>query len=54
VSWYEFLLFVHISMAAVWAGGAVIIQFFAARILASGEPARQVALGATSSGSATA
>jgi uncharacterized membrane protein len=45
MSWYEFLLFAHISMAVVWVGGAVMIQFFALRILASGEPARQVALG---------
>lgn len=45
MSWYEFLLFVHIAMAAIWAGGAVMIQFFALRILTSGEPARQVALG---------
>src|SRR5918999_558177 len=45
MSWYEFLLFVHISMAAIWVGGAVMIQFFALRILGSGEPARQVALG---------
>ncbi len=46
MSWYEILLFVHIAMAAIWAGGAVMIQFFALRILASGEPVRQVALGA--------
>jgi uncharacterized membrane protein len=45
VSWYEFLLFVHIAMAAIWVGGTVMIQFFALRILGSGEPARQVALG---------
>ena len=45
MSFYEFLLFVHIAMAAIWAGGAVMIQFFALRILASGEPVRQVALG---------
>jgi uncharacterized membrane protein len=45
MSWYEFLLFVHIAMAAIWVGGAVMIQFFAYRILGSGEPARQVALG---------
>ena len=45
MSWYAFLLFVHISMAAIWVGGAVMIQFFALRILSSGEPARQVALG---------
>ena len=46
MSWYEFLLFVHIAMAAIWAGGAVMIQMFALRILRSGEPTRQVALGA--------
>jgi hypothetical protein len=32
-------------MAAIWVGGGVMIQFFALRILGSGEPARQVALG---------
>jgi uncharacterized membrane protein len=45
VSWYELLLFVHIAMAAIWVGGAVMIQFFAHRILGAGDPARQLALG---------
>ncbi|MDQ3823679.1 MAG: DUF2269 domain-containing protein [Actinomycetota bacterium] len=45
MSLYELLLFLHVAMAAIWAGGAVMIQFFALRILGSGEPARQAALG---------
>lgn len=35
MSWYEFLLFVHVSAVAVWVGGATAIQFFALRVLAS-------------------
>jgi uncharacterized membrane protein len=44
MSWYEFLLFVHISMAAVWVGGAAMIQFFALRAIGSGDPARGAAV----------
>jgi uncharacterized membrane protein len=40
VSWYEFLLFFHISMAAIWVGGAAMIQFFALRALRAPDPAR--------------
>jgi hypothetical protein len=28
MTWYEFLLFFHISMAVIWVGGATMIQFF--------------------------
>jgi uncharacterized membrane protein len=44
MSWYEFLLFVHISMAAVWVGGAAMIQFFALRAIHSGDPVRGAAI----------
>jgi len=40
VTWYEFLLFFHISMAAVWVGGGAMIQFFAFRALRAPDPKR--------------
>jgi uncharacterized membrane protein len=40
MSWYDFLLFVHIAMAAIWVGGTTIIQFFALRAIRSRDPAR--------------
>jgi protoporphyrinogen IX oxidase len=40
VTWYEFLLFVHISMAVIWVGGATIIQLFALRALRAPDPTR--------------
>jgi uncharacterized membrane protein len=39
---YELLLFLHIAGAIVWVGGAVTIQFFALRALASDDPLRVV------------
>jgi uncharacterized membrane protein len=39
---YELLLFVHVTGAIVWIGGAAIIQFFALRALRAGD-ARRVA-----------
>ncbi len=44
MSWYEFLLFVHIAMAATWIGGAAMIQFFALRALGSADPTRPATL----------
>ena len=35
---YEFLLFLHIAAAAIWVGGAAMIQFFGLRVLAKGDP----------------
>jgi uncharacterized membrane protein len=35
MSWYTFLLFLHVSAAAVWVGGGAMIQFFALRVLGS-------------------
>jgi uncharacterized membrane protein len=40
VTLYEFLLFVHIAFAVIWVGGAVIFQFLALPVLASGDPIR--------------
>ena len=45
MTWYEFLLFFHVSMAAVWVGGATMIQFFALRTMRASDPRRLVELG---------
>ena len=45
MSWYEFLLFFHISMAVLWVGGGAMIQFFALRILKATDPMRMAAFG---------
>jgi len=37
---YDLWLFLHISFAAIWVGGGVIVQFFALRALASGSAER--------------
>ena len=42
---YELWLFLHISAAIVWIGGAVAVQVFSALAKASGDPARSAALG---------
>ncbi len=42
---YELWLFLHLSAAMVWIGGAVAVQVFAALAKASGDPARSAALG---------
>ena len=42
MTWYTFLLFVHVSMAIVWIGGGLMVQFFALRALKAG-PARAAA-----------
>jgi uncharacterized membrane protein len=39
---YELLKFVHIAAAIIWIGGAVTMQFFAARTIASGDALRLV------------
>jgi uncharacterized membrane protein len=44
MSWYEFLLFVHVAAAAVWVGGAAIIQFFGLRAMRAPNPMRLVDL----------
>ena len=45
MEWYEFLLFVHIAMAAIWVGGASMIQFFALRAMKATNPERMVEFG---------
>ena len=39
---YELLKFIHIAAAIIWIGGAVAVQLFAIRALASGDPIRVV------------
>ncbi len=38
MSWYEFLLFVHVSAAAVWLGGGFIFQAYAVAVRNGGDP----------------
>jgi uncharacterized membrane protein len=45
VSWYEFLLFAHISMAVVWIGGGLMMQMFGLRATMSGDRERLRHLG---------
>jgi uncharacterized membrane protein len=45
MSWYEFLLFAHISMAAIWVGGAAMMQFFGLRAIKSPDPVRLAQIG---------
>jgi uncharacterized membrane protein len=45
MSWYEFLLFFHISMAVLWVGGGAMIQFFALRIMKARDPMRMAEFG---------
>ena len=42
---YELWLFLHISAAVLWIGGAVAVQVFGALAKASGDPARSAAFG---------
>jgi uncharacterized membrane protein len=36
MSWYTFLLFVHIASAVAWVGGGLMVQFFGLRALRAG------------------
>ena len=45
MTWYELWLFFHLSAMALWIGGAVAVQVYAALAKASGDPARSAALG---------
>jgi uncharacterized membrane protein len=45
LSWYEFLLFAHISMAVIWVGGATMVQFFALRAIRASDPMRMAEFG---------
>jgi uncharacterized membrane protein len=44
--WSEFLLFVHVSLAVIWVGGSLMMQFFGIRASMSGDPSRFATLGA--------
>jgi uncharacterized membrane protein len=43
MTWYKTLLWLHIMMAVIWVGGAIMIQAFALRIIASKKPERMAA-----------
>lgn len=45
MSWSESLLFVHVSLAVIWVGGGLMMQFFALRATMSGDPSRIALLG---------
>jgi uncharacterized membrane protein len=45
VSWYTFLLFVHVSMAVVWIGGGLMMQLFGVRASMLGDRTRLANLG---------
>jgi uncharacterized membrane protein len=38
MSWYEFLLFVHITAAVIWLGGAFTFQMYGATVRRGGDP----------------
>jgi len=42
---YELWLFLHLAAMALWIGGAVAVQVFAALVRRAGDPARSAALG---------
>ena len=44
MSWL-FLLFVHVSVAVIWIGGGLMMQFFGLRASMLGDPARLAAVG---------
>jgi uncharacterized membrane protein len=45
MTWYSFLLFVHVSMAVIWVGGGLMMQFFVIRTRMSGDEGRMASLG---------
>lgn len=40
LTWFQFLLFVHIAFVAIWLGGAAMLQFLSLRALGSDDPVR--------------
>ena len=38
MTWYEFLLFVHITAAVIWLGGAFTFQMYGATVRRGGDP----------------
>jgi uncharacterized membrane protein len=45
VTWYTFLLFVHVAMAVVWIGGGLMMQLFGVRASSLGDRTRLANLG---------
>ena len=45
MTWYTFLLFVHVTMAVIWVGGGLMMQLFGVRAVMSGDPSRLATLG---------
>jgi uncharacterized membrane protein len=43
VTWYEFFLFLHISMAVIWVGGGFFLQILALRVVGTRDDARMAA-----------
>ena len=39
MTWYEFLLFVHLACAIIWIGGAFLFQMYGTIEVRSGDPA---------------
>ena len=42
MTWYSFLLFVHVSLAVIWVGGGLMMQLFVLRAQASDDPASTI------------
>ena len=45
MTWYQFLLFFHVSMAVIWVGGGAMVQLFALRAMAAPDPMRMAEFG---------
>lgn len=45
MTWFTFLLFLHVSVAVIWIGGGLMMQMFGIRAAMSQDPARMAALG---------
>src|SRR5918999_4860602 len=45
MTWYELLLFVHVSMAVIWVGGGMMLQVLGLRIAGARDHARTAAFG---------
>ena len=43
MTWYEFFLFLHISMAVIWVGGGFFLQILALRVMGTRDEARMAA-----------
>jgi hypothetical protein len=45
MSWFQLLLFLHVSMAVIWVGGGLMLQVLGFRLAGAGDPARGAAFG---------